>query len=359
MFSLFKQGPKTNSHETYYWNLGIYTLTLGIVAHLVLIGLFYWLDIPIMVLVNIVGVCVYLFCTKIYPRSLANRDYRILGLLVYFSIISHSSLACYYLGMNSGFQYHIFTLMALPFFSFQLPTIVRIFGALLLITVSVFLELYIRPSLPQVIVNSDQLEIIKTINLLIFLLTSSGISYFYSYALKQHQQTLTALANIDPLTGLYNRRHLIRVAENEIHNQPRTNNPLSLILIDIDKFKTVNDTYGHSSGDAALKSVAQSITDTMRRSDIAFRYGGEEFTLILSNTDIEAARLVAERIRIAVSQLTCSDGKRSFGFTVSAGAAQLTQGEDGSNLFDRADKALYQAKDRGRNQVVIYQTDTT
>ncbi|OUR74604.1 hypothetical protein A9Q78_00265 [Methylophaga sp. 41_12_T18] len=352
MFSLFKQGPKTNSHETYYWNLGIYTLTLGIVAHLVLIGLFYWLDIPIMVLVNIVGVCVYLFCTKIYPRSLANRDYRILGLLVYFSIISHSSLACYYLGMNSGFQYHIFTLMALPFFSFQLPTIVRIFGALLLITVSVFLELYIRPSLPQVIVNSDQLEIIKTINLLIFLLTSSGISYFYSYALKQHQQTLTALANIDPLTGLYNRRHLIRVAENEIHNQPRTNNPLSLILIDIDKFKTVNDTYGHDAGDVVLKNLADIISANIRPLNVASRWGGEEFVILLPNTNAKDAKIVAERLRNSVEKSVVVYENTEINVTITLGCTTSTDNNSLNELLLAADTALYKGKEQGRNQTV-------
>jgi len=164
-----------------------------------------------------------------------------------------------------------------------------------------------------------------------------------------YRQAQTAALQ-DQLTGLNNRGAFDSSLKREIDLAQRQHTPMSLIILDIDHFKAVNDTYGHSSGDAALKSVAQSITDTMRRSDIAFRYGGEEFTLLLSNTDIEAARLVAERIRIAISQLTCSDGKRSFGFTISAGAAQLTQGEDGSNLFDRADKALYQAKKTGRNQ---------
>mgnify|MGYP000117161505 FL=1 len=166
-----------------------------------------------------------------------------------------------------------------------------------------------------------------------------------------YRQAQTAALQ-DQLTGLNNRGAYDASLKREIDLAQRQHTPMSLLVLDIDHFKAVNDTYGHSSGDAALKAVAQSITDTMRRSDIAFRYGGEEFTLILSNTDIEAARLVAERIRIAISQLTCSDGKRSFGFTISAGAAQLTQGEDGANIFDRADQALYQAKKIGRNQTI-------
>jgi diguanylate cyclase (GGDEF)-like protein len=166
-----------------------------------------------------------------------------------------------------------------------------------------------------------------------------------------YRQAQTAALQ-DQLTGLNNRGAFDNSLKREIDLAQRQHTPMSLLVLDIDHFKAVNDNYGHSSGDAALKAVAQSIIDTMRRSDIAFRYGGEEFTLLLSNTDIEAARLVAERLRVAVSQLTCSDSKRNFGFTISLGVAQLYQGEDATSLFDRADQALYQAKKTGRNQTI-------
>jgi diguanylate cyclase (GGDEF)-like protein len=166
-----------------------------------------------------------------------------------------------------------------------------------------------------------------------------------------YRQAQTAALQ-DQLTGLNNRGAFDNSLKREIDLSQRQHAPFSLLVLDIDLFKTVNDTYGHTSGDSALKALAQSITETMRRSDIAFRYGGEEFTLILSNTDLKAAHKVAERLRVAVSQLTCSDGKRNFGFTISVGVAQLYQGEDAISLFDRADHALYQAKKTGRNQTV-------
>jgi len=159
----------------------------------------------------------------------------------------------------------------------------------------------------------------------------------------------------DKLTGLNNRGAFDTSLKREIDLAHRQHTPMSLIVLDIDYFKAVNDTYGHSSGDLALQSLAKSITDTMRLSDIAFRYGGEEFTLILSNTDEQAASLVAERLRIACSQLSCNDGQRTFGFTISLGVAQLNQGENGVALFDRADHALYQAKKSGRNQTLCAQ----
>jgi len=164
-----------------------------------------------------------------------------------------------------------------------------------------------------------------------------------------YRQAQTAALQ-DSLTGLNNRGAFDTSLQREIGLANRQHSPLSIIVLDIDHFKTVNDTYGHSSGDIALQNLANTITSTMRNSDIAFRYGGEEFVLILSNTDVESARLVAERIRVAVSQLSCNDSQRTFGITISTGVAQLSRGETPTTLFDRADKALYQAKKLGRNQ---------
>jgi diguanylate cyclase (GGDEF)-like protein len=153
----------------------------------------------------------------------------------------------------------------------------------------------------------------------------------------------------DKLTGLNNRAAFDNSLTREVDLAQRQHSPLSVVVLDIDHFKTVNDTYGHSAGDTALRALADSIIDTLRRSDIAFRYGGEEFTLVLSNTDKASAHLVAERIRIAASQLNCNDGTRNFGFTVSLGVSELEQGEHLTAFFDRADKALFQAKKSGRN----------
>jgi len=161
-----------------------------------------------------------------------------------------------------------------------------------------------------------------------------------------------AAALQDKLTGLNNRAAFDSSLKREIDLAHRQHTPMSLLVIDIDHFKAVNDTYGHRSGDLALQLLSQTITSTLRLSDIAFRYGGEEFTLILSNTDTAEAYLVAERIRIATSKLSCNDGKRTFGFTISLGVAQLNQGENGAALFDRADHVLYQAKKSGRNKAI-------
>ncbi|MTI63600.1 GGDEF domain-containing protein [Methylophaga sp.] len=159
-------------------------------------------------------------------------------------------------------------------------------------------------------------------------------------------------ALLDDLTGLGNRASYEKSLQREIDLAQRQQSDLSLIILDIDNFKAINDAYGHSSGDRALKTLAETISQTMRRSDMAFRFGGEEFVLLLSNTNLEAAAIVAERLRLAVAETLCHDGKRGFGFTISLGIAQLNAGEHDYHLFERADMALYQAKQTGRNASV-------
>ena len=160
----------------------------------------------------------------------------------------------------------------------------------------------------------------------------------------------------DGLTGLGNRAAYESSLQREIELSHRMSSPLSMIVLDIDNFKAINDSYGHSSGDQALKLLANTISKTLRRSDVAFRYGGEEFVMLLTNTDLEAALIVAERVRIAVAKSLCQDAKHSFGFSVSLGVAQRATEEHGYHLFERADMALYQAKQNGRNNSVCAPT---
>lgn len=164
------------------------------------------------------------------------------------------------------------------------------------------------------------------------------------------QALLSALH--DELTGLGNRAAYEKSLQREIELAQRQNTPLSLIVLDIDNFKHINDSYGHNSGDQALRTLSTTITQSLRRSDMAFRFGGEEFVLLLSNTDARAATIVAERLRQAVADTRCIDTTKTFGFTISVGVAELETDEQAYHLFERADMALYQAKQTGRNLTV-------
>lgn len=163
-------------------------------------------------------------------------------------------------------------------------------------------------------------------------------------------------AHKDFLTDAYNRAGMDDAMKREISTARRFNRPLSAIMIDLDHFKFVNDTCGHSIGDKVLKTVADCIFGEIRDTDILCRYGGEEFTVILSDTDLYGAMLLAERIRRSVSAVEILVGPNEYArITISAGIATLEQGDDAISFVDRADQAMYHAKTDGRNRVRVTQ----
>ena len=165
-------------------------------------------------------------------------------------------------------------------------------------------------------------------------------------------------ATLDALTGLNNRRQFEVRLNQEISSAKRQKTPLCAMMIDIDFFKKINDTYGHANGDAALKKLAEIIKIQLRESDIASRYGGEEFAIILPNTKLDEAYLVAERLRQAVEKeeiLINSKIADKINISISVGLSQYEQDSERDKMFSDADKALYKAKENGRNRVVKYE----
>lgn len=188
--------------------------------------------------------------------------------------------------------------------------------------------------------NSDTVLLERLLCSLIYPLRNA---LMYSEALRA--------AFIDPLTGVNNRTTMSAVVKREIELARRHGTPLSLIILDIDHFKVINDTYGHATGDCVIKALADCVTDCIRRTDILFRYGGEEFTVLLSNTSTEGALLLAERIRRTVEKIQCPTNNLCLNMTISLGVAYLIPEDDDKQLFERADTALYRAKFEGRNCV--------
>jgi diguanylate cyclase (GGDEF)-like protein len=157
----------------------------------------------------------------------------------------------------------------------------------------------------------------------------------------------------DPLTDTGNRIAMDQTLQREIELARRHMQPLSLLMLDIDHFKRVNDTHGHGAGDDVLKAVAASIKNQLRNVDMVFRYGGEEFLILLSNTSREAAALVGERLRCAAQAEDYSADGRTVELTVSLGCSTLLPGESAESLLRRADSALYVAKREGRNRLTM------
>ncbi|MDO7896948.1 sensor domain-containing diguanylate cyclase [Pseudomonas citrulli] len=166
---------------------------------------------------------------------------------------------------------------------------------------------------------------------------------------------LQQLSSIDRLTGLYNRGHWEENLKAAYARHLRYGNALSLVMFDIDHFKRVNDTYGHQAGDKVIEQVARVLREHVRDSDAAGRYGGEEFGVVLSDTDKAGAQVFAERLRKAIEGLEVLHGDQSIRFTISLGVADLSQPANShADLIAWSDHALYTSKETGRNRVTVY-----
>ena len=165
-----------------------------------------------------------------------------------------------------------------------------------------------------------------------------------------------ALSQLDPLTGLYNRRYFFSVAEQELERTARNHHCVSVIMLDIDHFKNINDSHGHRTGDMVLQEIARKICDTLRTIDTPCRYGGEEFAILLPETDLSASELIGCRLRQVIEAMRINNGDGTILITASVGIASLT-GDDYTKadvLVEMADQALYDAKKAGRNQVKLW-----
>ena len=171
---------------------------------------------------------------------------------------------------------------------------------------------------------------------------------------EQRAHDLQSLAAIDPLTGLYNRRQFETLARAELARCQRYVRPCSFLMIDVDHFKLVNDTFGHEMGDWVLKMVANTLTAARRDADVVARFGGEEFVIMLPETTRDAAAMVAERIRSMVAASALAVGDSRLSLTISIGVGETMAGLPGVEAVLRdADQALYDAKANGRNIVCV------
>jgi two-component system cell cycle response regulator len=176
----------------------------------------------------------------------------------------------------------------------------------------------------------------------------------YTERLRDNVQMSIEMAITDALTGLYNRRYMESHLGSLVEQASSRSKPLTVLVLDIDYFKSINDTHGHDAGDDVLREFAVRIRKSIRGIDLACRFGGEEFVVVMPETDLAVATMVAERLRrrIASEPFPIQQGARSIEVTISIGIAALGSADNAATVFKRADQALYRAKRDGRNRVV-------
>lgn len=190
-------------------------------------------------------------------------------------------------------------------------------------------------------------------NLLISFLVTLVVIFLTQMAINRYQQRLEEMASTDKLTGLLNRQAFALFADRLMAGQRRTASPLSLLLLDVDHFKAVNDTYGHRTGDQVLSGIARLLQANLRESDMTVRWGGEEFLIVLQDCDRQEAFRVAEKLRSGLAAAPLDTGGTPIAVTISIGVSAYDGEENLDQAISRADAALYEAKGQGRNRVVL------
>ena len=196
----------------------------------------------------------------------------------------------------------------------------------------------------------SQMELAQLAAVLVTLLITISVAYSFATQTLVQQQQLMELAACDPLTGTGNRRGLLLEMARVTALRSRIGTPCSLLLIDLDLFKKINDVHGHNVGDEVLVTVSDRISKRIRQSDSLYRIGGEEFVVIVSNENIHDAAALAEDLRTYIASQHCSN---DITVTISVGVAELVSGETSKEWLGRADEALYEAKAKGRNRACL------
>lgn len=205
--------------------------------------------------------------------------------------------------------------------------------------------------------NSFMIGFLIILNIAIIVFARYRIKTGDQIKLERANKQLDELSRIDPLTSISNRRDILEKIEYETLRFERNKKIFSLVMGDIDNFKAVNDNYGHECGDYVLKALVDTIISSLRKQDIVARWGGEEFILLLPETDLEGGRIAAEKVRSNINQNKFVYNKKRIPISITFGVTEYSSGKDVNGCIREADSALYKGKNKGRNRVEIYNTE--
>jgi diguanylate cyclase len=310
--------------------------------------LFLTLDSPILAWVNIISVAMYALAYIAYGNKRNNLG----TLLIWSEVILHSALGTIMLGWESGFYF--FLLVFIPALAVSVSTSKAIASLLLLWVYFVglyLLTLFVEPIQP---ISALGLFVVNIFNLTVVFAIFAYLAFYYIRTVTSAHRKLRKHATTDAMTQLYNRRYMTERLQLEAQQSAVNQTTLSVLLLDIDYFKQLNDQFGHSIGDAVLIQAAELLRGQLRPNDIVARWGGEEFLIALPESCIQQAALVAERIRSAFEDYLWADiiGK-DVSVTISSGIYTMQPNQPILETIKAADHALYQAKSNGRNRVEL------
>lgn len=307
--------------------------------------IFYALGSPILAWINVVSISMYAAAYACIER----RKNFVAVCLIWAEVLGHAALGTLMAGWESAFHYYLLMFIPAIFVSTKTSKAVAAVFVLWCFYVGLNAVTYQVPPLEPLAPGA--LIALRYFNISVVFAMFAYLSSYYYGTIAAAQRHLSMLAMTDPLTGLYNRRHILDVAEYEAVQQKRTSTGLSFIITDIDYFKRINDTYGHDAGDAVIVAVSQTIRNSVREQDSVARWGGEEFLIVLPDTHLDKAAHVAHRIRENVAAIRVPAGPRTISVSATLGVSFYRTGESISNAIAKADESLYKGKKEGRNRV--------
>ena len=354
---LFSNYSSYNNQNKYFRFDYIFNFTtfFGAIAHGSFIFLFLFIDVKEMAIFNIFSfltwLIIYLFLKDNYPR--------IAYISGYTEVTLHAVLATYYIGWDSGFHYYIFSTVIVLFYMSYFKNKMKITLSIFAVSLYIVLFYSFTDFNPVYNINETVLNFLFCSNIIIAFFIFGFLTYFYNRAankaerkLERANKKLTSMATTDHLTGLLNRRSMINYLEMAIDKYNKTGANFTIIMIDIDDFKNINDKYGHDCGDKVLTSVANIMNKNIRKNDLIARWGGEEFLILLKNTTHNEAEIVAKKLKKSINKKSIPCINNKLDLTMTFGVKQFEKDLD--SCINKADKALYQGKNRGKNCVIVY-----
>ncbi|MBF7073199.1 GGDEF domain-containing protein [Glaciecola sp. MH2013] len=338
---------RTTNQQLFVSNLFSF---LGYIVTLILAVSSYVREDFVLAIVLVIASFVFLFCHHIHRFAMFGDTIKISTRIVFVAVTSLLIYLVYYGGnANTG-----------PLWIYILPPIAFFFSGLKkgLITLGIFVViLSLMFFYPDNALLSTSYSLEFKTRIFYSFLTVAFLFGFYEYARQQSFEDIRKLsekfekqAMHDPLTGLSNRRGMRHFLEHEYNRSRRANTPLSLLLVDIDKFKKINDEYLHDGGDHVLEELAKLFIETIRSQDKVARWGGEEFLFLLPDTSANDAYVLAEKLREAVMNYDIKFAGKKISVTISTGLNEIEPGVNIDQAINSADHHLYEAKSKGRNQ---------
>ncbi len=325
---------------------------ISIFSHLFFTGVFIYLQLWDIAIYTAFATFLWLGIFLLNRRG-NHRSAFLLGVLETFML---SSLATFMLGWQSGFFLYILVAVLLIFVNAKMSTLAQIL--LGIFSAGLLLYLYVFAPAGPVLGQIDRY--LTLMNILFVVVFFGFIGHYFEVSAKGAEtellntnRQLLNLATTDPVTNLINRRNMILRVEQEKEKLNLNGRPFVLIMIDIDNFKHVNDEYGHDCGDFVLVAIAETISLTIRKQDLVARWGGDEFLIMLPETDLEGGRVVGEKIRSRIVRTPFVYHEQDIPVTLTLGVGLCDRNTAIGNCIRRADQALYDGKQSGKNRVSV------